>query len=63
MNEKKRMSSLVPALALGSTLLLGGCGVLDDILAVDAPSQVVATDLADPAAANLLVASVANEFR
>lgn len=62
-SEQKKMSSLIPALALGSTLLLAGCDFLDDILAVEAPSQVVATDLADPAAASLLVASVANEFR
>ncbi len=59
-SEQKKMSSLLPALALGSTLLLGGCDFLDDILAVEAPSQVVATDLEDPAAASLLVASVAN---
>ena len=65
MNKQKRnrMSSLIPALALGSTLLLGGCNVLDDILSVEAPSLVAASDLADPAAASLLVASVANEFR
>ncbi len=61
--QKEKMSSLLPALALGSTLLLGGCNVLDNILSVEAPSRVVATDLADPAAASLLVASVANEFR
>jgi hypothetical protein len=59
----RRISRLVPALALGSTVALGGCSVLDDLLAVDAPSRVVASDLENPAAAPLLVASVANEFR
>lgn len=53
----------VPALALGTTLFLAGCGALDDLLSVEAPSRVVANDLEDPSAADLLVASVANEFR
>jgi SusD/RagB-like outer membrane lipoprotein len=44
-------------------VLLGGCTVLDDLLSVEAPSRVVASDLDDPAAAELLVSSVANEFR
>jgi hypothetical protein len=57
------MRNVIPALALSSALVLGGCGVLEDILTVEAPSQVVATDMAEPAAASLLVASVANEFR
>lgn len=59
----RRTKGLIPALVLGSAVLLGGCSVLDDILAVDAPSRVIASDLEDPAAASLLVASVANEFR
>ena len=63
MKKINSMRHVIPALALGSTLLLGGCGVLEDILTVEAPSQVVATDMAEPAAASLLVASVANEFR
>ena len=53
----------IPTLALSSTLVLGGCGALDDLLSVEAPSRVVASDLENPAAASLLVASVANEFR
>lgn len=43
--------------------VLGGCNALDELLAVDAPSQVVASDLENPAAAGLMVASVENEFR
>ena len=53
----------IPALAVGLTVFLVGCDALDDLLSVDAPSRVVASDLEDPAAADLLVASVANEFR
>lgn len=51
------------ALLLSAVALLGACSVIDDILTVDAPSRVVASDLEDPAAADLLAASVANEFR
>ena len=57
------LSRKIPALALGATLFLAGCGALDDLLSVDAPSLVAAGDLDDPAAAELLVSSVANEFR
>ena len=57
------MIRFTPILALCSTVLLGACGTLDDILSVEAPSSVIADDLDDPAAAGLLVASVANEFR
>jgi hypothetical protein len=53
----------IPILVLGLTAFMGACSALDDLLSVDAPSQVVATDLESPAAAGLLVASVANEFR
>ena len=63
MKNTNTMRNVIPALALSSALVLGGCGVLEDILTVEAPSQVVATDMAEPAAASLLVASVANEFR
>ena len=42
---------------------LGACSALDKLLEVDAPSQVVASDLENPASANLLVASVENELR
>ncbi len=58
MTRKKTL----PVATLALTALLAGCG-LDSLLSVDAPSRVVASDLEDPAAAGLLVASVANEFR
>ena len=53
----------IPTLAICLTLVLSGCDALDELLSVDAPSRVVASDLENPAAADLLVASVANEFR
>lgn len=56
-------STKVLALLLPLTVAMGGCSALDDLLAVDAPSQVVADDLANPAAAQLMVNSVANEVR
>ena len=43
--------------------LLASCDALDELLSVDAPSQVVASDLEDPNSAQLLASSVANEFR
>jgi len=54
-----RLSSL--SVLLGSAV--GGCDALSGLLDVEAPSRVVADDLENPAAAGLLVASVANEFR
>ncbi|MDA1348651.1 MAG: hypothetical protein O3A47_07260 [Chloroflexi bacterium] len=54
---------VIPALAICSALFFAGCSALDELLSVEAPSQVVATDLQVPGAASLLVASVANEFR
>lgn len=56
---QRSISGLV--LALAATL--GACDTLDDILRVEAPSRVEASDLESPAAAGLLAASVANEFR
>ena len=53
----------IPALALILTTSLAACSALDDLLSVDAPSTVDAADLENPAAAGLLAASVANEFR
>ena len=53
----------IPVLVLSMGVFLGACSALDDLLSVEAPSRVVADDLTDPAAADLLVASVANEFR
>ena len=52
----------IPVVML-SLAVLGACDQLDELLTVDAPSRVVADDLNNPAAAELLVASVANEFR
>ena len=51
------------ALVLAPIALLASCDALDELLSVPAPSQVVASDLEDPNSAQLLVASVANEFR
>ena len=51
------------ALTLSLAVTLAGCGALDDLLEVDAPSQVIASDLENPAAAGLMVNSVANEVR
>ena len=53
----------IPPLVLSLTVSLGACSALDDLLTVETPSRVVASDLEDPAAAELLAASVANEFR
>ena len=58
------MTKTSKLLTLGLSLtVLGGCSALDDLLAVDAPSQVVASDLENPASAGLVVASAANEVR
>lgn len=51
------------ALVLTPIALLASCDALDELLSVPAPSQVVASDLENPNSAQLLVASVANEFR
>lgn len=51
------------ALVLAPIALLASCDALDELLSVEEPSRVVASDLEDPASAQLLVASVANEFR
>ena len=59
----KKQSTKTIVLALTLTAFSGACNALDDLLSVDAPSRVVASDLADPTSAGLLVASVANEFR
>ena len=50
-------------LVLAPIALLASCDALDELLSVAAPSQVVASDLENPASAQLLTASVANEFR
>ena len=51
------------ALVLVPIALLTSCDALDELLSVEEPSRVVASDLEDPNSAQLLVASVANEFR
>jgi hypothetical protein len=50
---------LILILALGVT----SCDTLDDLISVEAPSQVAAQDLDDPANADLLVNSAVNDFR
>lgn len=59
----KKQPTKTIVLALVLTAFSGACNALDELLSVDAPSRVVAADLANPTAAGLLVASVANEFR
>ena len=62
MNRSKRTVARAGLLVL-AVAAIGGCGALDELLSVDAPSRVSASDLENPATAGLLVASVANEFR
>ena len=62
MNRSMRRSMRTVILVLTMSAL-SGCDALDELLSVDAPSRVIASDLEDPSAAGLLVASVANEFR
>lgn len=59
----KKQPTKTTVLALALAAFSGACNALDDLLSVDAPSRVVAGDLATPSSAGLLVASVANEFR
>jgi len=58
MNRSMTTVALVLAMSV-----LSACDALDELLSVDAPSRVIASDLENPATAGLLVASVANEFR
>ncbi len=51
------------ALVLAPIAFLASCDALNDLLSVEEPSRVVASDLENPNSAQLLVASVANEFR
>ena len=62
MNRPMNRSLRTAVLVLGLSAL-GACDALDELLSVDAPSRVSASDLENPATAGLLVASVANEFR
>ena len=50
-------------LAIGLSLPLVSCNTLDDLISVEAPSQVAAADLDNPANADLLVNSAMNDFR
>ena len=61
-NRLMNRSMRTVALLLTVTAL-SACDALDELLSVDAPSRVIASDLENPASAGLLVASVANEFR
>lgn len=51
------------ALVLGLSLPLTSCDTLDSLISVEAPSQVAAEDLDNPANADLLVNSAENDFR
>lgn len=62
MNRPMKQSIRTVALVLAMSAL-SGCDALDELLSVDAPSRVSASDLENPASAGLLVASVANEIR
>ena len=62
MNRSPRTVARTGLLVLAAATI-SGCGALDELLSVDAPSRVSANDLENPATAGLLVASVANEFR
>jgi len=61
-NRPMNRSMTTVALVLAMSVL-SACDALDELLSVDAPSRVIASDLENPATAGLLVASVANEFR
>ncbi|MDE2783099.1 MAG: RagB/SusD family nutrient uptake outer membrane protein [Gemmatimonadota bacterium] len=62
--KNRSLSTLARTGLLGlAVAAIAGCGALDELLSVDAPSRVSAADLENPATAGLLVASVANEFR
>ncbi|MDE2754706.1 MAG: RagB/SusD family nutrient uptake outer membrane protein [Gemmatimonadota bacterium] len=63
-SKNRSLSTLARTGLLGlAVAAIAGCGALDELLSVDAPSRVSAADLENPATAGLLVASVANEFR
>ncbi len=51
------------ALVIGLSLPLTSCDTLDNLISVEAPSQVAAKDLDNPANADLLVNSAENDFR
>ena len=57
------VTRLAVPLVLCSTVGLSSCDAVDQLLSVEAPQAVSASDLDNPAAAGLLVKSVANEFR
>ena len=59
----RSMRTVVQATLVAAIPALSACDALDELLSVDAPSRVIASDLENPASAGLLVASVANEFR
>jgi hypothetical protein len=59
----KSAGRLVRWSILALVLALNSCGTLDNLISVEAPSQVAADDLDNPANADLLVNSAINEFR
>lgn len=63
----KRLTRFFECLAPWSAIVLAiavaSCDVLDEIVSVEAPSQVAAQNLTDPANAELLVTSAANDFQ
>lgn len=65
MRRVRQLTRVAPHWALVIILTLGvaSCDVLDSIISVDAPSQVAANDLDDPANAGLLVNSAINDFQ
>jgi starch-binding outer membrane protein, SusD/RagB family len=48
---------------LSTAAFLAACGPLDSLTSVEAPSQVQASDVQDPASAGLLVSSAVNDFQ
>ena len=54
---------LGPSLMVMLVVGVGACDALDKLLEVETPSEVVASDLTEPGAAELLTRSAANEFR
>ena len=63
MLELKSAGHLARWLALVLVLALNSCDALDNLISVEAPSQVAAEDLDNPANADLMVNSAINEFR
>ena len=63
MQALKSAGRLVRWFSLILVLALNSCDALDNLISVEAPSQVAAEDLDNPANADLMVNSAINEFR